>query len=92
MRFGSGSSGYGEKCEDPKNTADGLGNEPGTAIELEVALIERPLGFGSVQMCTAAHVVRAEESEMPGWRGYAASFDDFALKRDDHIPLRYHPR
>jgi hypothetical protein len=66
--------------------------EPGTAIELEVALIERPLGFGSVQMCTAAHVVRAEESEMPGWRGYAASFDDFALKRDDLIPLRYHPR
>jgi hypothetical protein len=66
--------------------------EPGTAIELEVALVERPLGFGSVQMCTAAHIVRAEESEMPGWRGYAASFDDFALKRDDRIPLRYHPR
>ena len=66
--------------------------EPGTAIELEVALIERPLGFGTVQMCTAAHVVRAEESEMPGWRGYAASFDDFALKRDDLIPLRYHRR
>jgi PilZ domain len=66
--------------------------EPGTAIELEVALIERPLGFGSVQMCTAAHIVRAEESGMPGWRGYAASFDDFALKRDDLIPLRYHTR
>ncbi|MGC1170831.1 MAG: PilZ domain-containing protein, partial [Candidatus Acidiferrales bacterium] len=28
---------------------------PGTAIELEVALIERPLGQGSVQMCTAVH-------------------------------------
>ena len=64
--------------------------EPGTAIELEVALIERPLGFGSVQMCTAAHIVRAEASDMPGWCGYAASFDDFALKRDDLIPLRYH--
>lgn len=66
--------------------------EPGTAIELQVALIERPLGFGSVQMCTAAHIVRAEESEMPGWWGYAASFDDFALRRDDLIPLRYHSR
>src|ERR1700727_1424175 len=33
--------------------------QPGTAIELEVALIERPLGQGSVQMCTAAHIVRA---------------------------------
>lgn len=63
--------------------------EPGTAIELEVALIERPLGFGRVQMCTAAHIVRAEETDVPGWRGYAASFDDFALKRDDVIPLRY---
>ena len=63
--------------------------EPGTAIELEVALIDRPAGFGRVQMCTAAHVVRTEETDMPGWHGYAASFDDFALKRDDVIPLRY---
>jgi len=62
---------------------------PGTAIELEVALIERPFGFGRVEMCTAAHIVRTDETDMPGWRGYAASFDDFALKRDDVIPLRY---
>jgi len=62
---------------------------PGMAIELEVALVDRPLGFGRVQMCTAAHIVRAEESDTPGWRGYAASFDDFALQRDDVIPLRY---
>ena len=62
--------------------------EPGVAIELEVALVDRPLGFGRVQMCTAAHIVRAEESEMPGWRGYAASFDDFALQRDDALPMR----
>jgi hypothetical protein len=66
--------------------------EPGTAIELEVALVERPLGFGSVQMCTAAHVVRAEECDMPGWHGYAASFDDFALRRDDVIPIRFTSR
>jgi hypothetical protein len=63
--------------------------ELGTAIELEVALVERPLGFGSVQMCTAAHIVRAEDAEMPGWRGYAATFDDFALQRDDPLPPRY---
>lgn len=63
--------------------------EPGAAIELEVALVERPLGFGRVEMCTAAHIVRAEDCDTPGWRGYAASFDDFALKRDDVIPLRY---
>lgn len=62
---------------------------PGTAIELEVALVERPAGFGTVQMCTAAHIVRAEECDMPGWRGYAATFDDFALRRDDVIPMRF---
>ncbi len=66
--------------------------EPGTAIKLEVALVERPLGMGSVQLCTAAHVVRAEETDEPGWRGYAASFDDFALERDDVVPLRYRGR
>ena len=60
--------------------------ELGTAIELQVALVERPLGFGSVSMCTAAHVVRTEECDMPGWHGYGASFDDFALQRDDIIP------
>jgi hypothetical protein len=63
--------------------------EPGTAIELQVALIERPLGFGSVQMCTAAHIVRAEETTTPGWRAYAASFDDFAFERDDRVPKRF---
>jgi hypothetical protein len=62
---------------------------PGTAIELEVALVDRPLGYGRVQMCTAAHIVRSEDTEMPGWKGYAASFDDFAIERDDSLPQRY---
>jgi hypothetical protein len=61
----------------------------GTAIELEVALVERPLGCGRVQLCTAAHIVRSEETEMPGWRGYAATFDDFAIEHDDAVPRRY---
>ena len=63
--------------------------ELGMAIELEVALVDRPLGFGRVQMCTAAHIVRAEDTETPGWRAYAASFDDFALQRDEVLPMRY---
>jgi len=66
--------------------------DPGTAIELEVALVERPLGQGRVQMCTAAHIIRAEEADTPGWRGYAATFDDFALRRDDVLPMRYSTR
>jgi hypothetical protein len=61
---------------------------PGTAIELEVALLDRPQGQGRVQMCTAAHIVRCDAVEMPGWFGYAASFDDFALRRDDVVPMR----
>jgi hypothetical protein len=40
-------------------------------------------------MSTAAHIIRAEDTDTPGWHGYAASFDDFALQRDDVIPLRY---
>jgi hypothetical protein len=26
---------------------------------------------------------------MPGWFGIAASFDDFAFDRDDHVPGRF---
>jgi len=59
---------------------------PGTAIELEVALIERPLGRGSVRLRTAAHVVRIDACEVPGWNGFAASFDDIDFQRDDRIP------
>jgi hypothetical protein len=61
----------------------------GTAVELQVELVERPLGCGSVQMITAAHVVRSEKCDMPGWHGYAASFDDFAIERDDGMPGRF---
>ncbi|HUC42346.1 MAG TPA: PilZ domain-containing protein [Candidatus Micrarchaeaceae archaeon] len=65
---------------------------PGTAIELEVALVDRPTGMGNVQLLTAAHVIRAEEVDVPGWRGYAASFDDISIQRDDKLPARYHAR
>jgi len=61
----------------------------GAAVHLEVALIERPFGCGRVQMYTAAHVVRVENTDTPSWWGYAASFDDFALRRDDALPPRY---
>jgi hypothetical protein len=61
----------------------------GTSVELQVALVERASGCGSVQMLTAAHIIRSEKCDMPGWHGYAASFDDFALQRDDVIPQQY---
>ncbi len=66
--------------------------ESGAAIEMEVGLLGRPLGQGSVHMKTAAHIVRVEESQTPGWKGYAAAFDDIAFKRDDTLPHRYAAR
>ncbi len=62
---------------------------PGTPIELEVALIERPLGMGTVRMATAAHVIRADESQTPGWHGLAATFDNYEFQRDEALPIRF---
>src|SRR5262249_18845650 len=65
--------------------------ENGAGIEMEVGILGRPLGRGSVQMRTAAHVVRVEECNTPGWKGYAATFDDIDFKRDDAMPARFDP-
>lgn len=62
--------------------------EPGTAIDLEVGLVERPLGHGSVRMVTAAHVVRTDRAETPGWHGVAATFDDIDFHRDERMISR----
>lgn len=62
---------------------------PGSAIELEVGLVDRPLGRGSVRMTTAAHVVRSEPALTPGWHGIAVRFDDFDFERDEAVPSRY---
>lgn len=62
---------------------------PGSAIELEVGLVDRPLGRGSVRMATAAHVVRSEPAQTPGWHGIAVRFDDFDFERDEAVPSRY---
>ena len=59
--------------------------EPGTPIELEVLLVDRPFGRGSVRMCTMAHVIRTEDLDKPGWHGVAATFDDINFVRDEHV-------
>lgn len=61
----------------------------GTAIELEVVLVSKPLGRGSVVMTTMAHICRAEAAAMPGWYGLAACFDDVQFDHDDHLPSRF---
>lgn len=61
----------------------------GTSMELEVVLVSRPLGQGSVLMSTMAHVRRTEAAAMPGWYGLAASFDDVQFEHDDDVPSRF---
>ena len=63
--------------------------EPGTPIELELVVVDRPLGPGSVRMRTEAHVVRADDAAKPGWHGVAAAFDDIRFLRDEPLPPRF---
>jgi len=64
--------------------------EPGTAIEIEVCLVSRPLGMGTVKMTTEAHIVRAEPASREGWHALAASFDDITFHREEPVLSRYH--
>jgi len=64
---------------------------PGTPIEIEVLLVNRPLGRGAVRMCAEAHVVRSEPAEEDGWFGLAVTFDDISYRRDDAVSSRKAP-
>jgi PilZ domain len=61
----------------------------GTQVELEVVLVSKPMGRGSVLMTTMAHVCRTEAAAMPGWYGFAACFDDVEFDHDDDLPSRF---
>lgn len=61
----------------------------GTRVMLEVVLVSKPMGLGSVIMTTMAHVCRTEAAAMPGWYGLAAHFDDVQFDHDDNIPSRF---
>jgi len=61
----------------------------GLAIELEIVLIQRPMGRGNVVIVTQAQVQRVEPAATPGWHGIAAAFTDVQFDRDDSIPSRY---
>jgi len=63
--------------------------EPGTPVDLEVGLVARPRGRGSVWMTTAARIVRVEPGETPGWHGLAASFEEITFRRDEPVPPRF---
>jgi hypothetical protein len=57
--------------------------EPGTPIEMEVTLVDKPMGRGTVRMRTQACVVRVDSAATPGWHGLAAAFDDITFIRDE---------
>jgi hypothetical protein len=63
--------------------------EPGTPIAIEVCLVDRPFGRGTVRMTTEAHIVRAEPSTRPGWHFLAATFDDITFQREEPLPSRF---
>ena len=63
--------------------------EPGTAIAMEVALTDRPMGMGSVRMSTFARVVRIETEDLRGWYGLAVRFDHYEFQRDESLPPRF---
>jgi len=63
--------------------------EPGTPVEIEVCLVDRPFGRGTVRMKTEAHIVRVEPAARAGWHILAASFDDITFQREDPLPSRF---
>ena len=64
--------------------------EPGTPVELEVCLVDRPFGRGTVRMKTEAHIVRVEPAtSRPGWHSIAACFDDITFQREEPLPSRF---
>ncbi len=66
--------------------------EPGTPVEIEVCLVDRPFGRGTVRMKTEAHIVRAEAASRPGWHMLAATFDDITFQREEPLPSRFQRR
>ena len=63
--------------------------EPGTPLEIEVCLVDRPFGRGTVKMKTEAHVVRAEPAPRHGWHALAVTFDDITFLREEPLPSRF---
>jgi hypothetical protein len=63
--------------------------DPGTPVDIEVCLVDRPFGRGSVKMKTEAHIVRAEPASRQGWHALAVTFDDITFLREEPLPSRF---
>lgn len=58
---------------------------PGAVVDMEVLLADRPGNKPGMKMFTAAHVVRVEPDEAPGWYAVAAAFDDIVFDPDPSV-------
>ena len=95
-------AGRRERTADPLQTTDISSSgvlfrcpqriEPGTPLEIEVCLIDRPFGRGSVTMRTEAHVVRVEQAPEYEWHSLAVTFDDITFQREEAVPSRFQTR
>ena len=64
----------------------------GTPVHLEVELVKRPVGQGSVRLLTQAQVVRVQPDTTRGWHVVAFSFDEITFERDELAPPQFmHP-
>jgi hypothetical protein len=64
----------------------------GTPVHLEVELVKRPEGYGSVRLVTQAQVVRVQPDAEKGWHTLAFSFDEITFERDElAAPQFAHP-
>ena len=62
----------------------------GTPVHLEVELVKRPSGCGTVRLVTEAQVVRAlPDTQMKGWHTLAFSFEDITFERDELAPPQF---
>ena len=55
----------------------------GTPVHLEVELVKRPSGCGTVRLLTQAQVVRVQPDNTKGWHTLAFSFDEITFERDE---------
>jgi hypothetical protein len=66
--------------------------EPGTPVEMEINIVQRPFGRGNVRMRTEARIVRVDPAGEGGWHGLAAEFEDISFYRDDAFPSGFPER
>ena len=60
----------------------------GTPVHLEVELVKRPVGQGSVRLLTQAQVVRVQP-DSNGWHTVAFNFDEISFERDELAPPQF---